>query len=32
VPKVKLSDYVIDFLVKQGISHNFEMIGGAIAP
>lgn len=27
---MKLSDYVIDFLVKQGVSHVFELIGGAI--
>ncbi|WP_274362513.1 thiamine pyrophosphate-binding protein [Paenibacillus thermotolerans] len=27
---MKLSDYVIDFLVKKGISHVFEMIGGGI--
>ncbi|MBJ6362724.1 thiamine pyrophosphate-binding protein [Paenibacillus sp. GCM10012307] len=28
---MKLSDYVIDFIGKQGVSHIFEMIGGAIA-
>jgi acetolactate synthase-1/2/3 large subunit len=27
---LKLSDYVIDFIVKQGVSHIFEFIGGAI--
>jgi acetolactate synthase-1/2/3 large subunit len=27
---MKLSDYVIDFLEKQGIQHVFELIGGAI--
>jgi len=27
---MKLSDYVIDFLVNQGIFHIFELIGGAI--
>lgn len=27
---MKLSDYVIDFLVNQGISHIFELTGGAI--
>lgn len=27
---MKLSDYVIDFIVKQGVSHIFEFIGGAI--
>jgi acetolactate synthase-1/2/3 large subunit len=27
---MKLSDYVIDFIVKQGVSHIFELIGGAI--
>jgi acetolactate synthase I/II/III large subunit len=27
---MKLSDYVIDFVVKQGVSHIFELIGGAI--
>jgi acetolactate synthase-1/2/3 large subunit len=27
---MKLSDYVIDFIVKQGISHIFEFVGGAI--
>lgn len=26
---MKLSDYVIDFLVKEGVSHVFELIGGA---
>lgn len=29
--KVKLSDYVISFIEKQGVSHIFEFIGGAIA-
>lgn len=28
---MKLSDYVIDFLAKQGVTHIFEIIGGAIA-
>lgn len=28
---MKLSDFVIDFIVKQGVSHIFEFIGGAIA-
>ncbi|NOU67946.1 thiamine pyrophosphate-binding protein [Paenibacillus sp. LMG 31461] len=28
---MKCSDYVIDFIQKQGASHVFEMIGGAIA-
>ncbi|MBP1995595.1 thiamine pyrophosphate-binding protein [Paenibacillus eucommiae] len=28
---MKLSDYVIEFIVKQGVSHIFEMVGGAIA-
>lgn len=28
---MKLSDYVIQFIVQQGVRHNFEMIGGAIA-
>lgn len=28
---MKVSDYVIDFLVENGASHVFEMIGGAIA-
>ncbi|TSK06126.1 MAG: thiamine pyrophosphate-binding protein [Geobacter sp.] len=27
---MKLSDYVIDFITKQGVSHIFEFIGGAI--
>ena len=27
---MKLSDYVIDFIVEQGVSHIFEFIGGAI--
>lgn len=27
---MKLSDYVIDFIVKQNVSHIFEFIGGAI--
>lgn len=27
---MKLSDYVIDFIVKEKVSHVFEMIGGAI--
>jgi acetolactate synthase I/II/III large subunit len=27
---IKLSDYVIDFIVKQGVSHIFELIGGMI--
>lgn len=27
---MKLSDYVIDFIVKQGVSHIFEFVGGAI--
>lgn len=27
---MKLSDYVIDFISKQGVSHIFEMTGGAI--
>lgn len=27
---MKLSDYVIDFLVNEGVSHVFELIGGAI--
>ena len=27
---MKLSDYVIDFIAKQGVSHIFEFIGGAI--
>jgi acetolactate synthase-1/2/3 large subunit len=27
---VKLSDYVIDFLAKQGIKHNFLVSGGAV--
>ncbi|WP_410511007.1 thiamine pyrophosphate-binding protein [Paenibacillus sp. BR2-3] len=27
---MKLSDYVIDFIVRQGVSHIFEMVGGAI--
>ena len=27
---MKLSDYVIDFLSKQGVAHIFEFIGGAI--
>lgn len=27
---MKLSDYVIDFIVKQGVAHIFEFIGGAI--
>lgn len=27
---MKLSDYVIDFIVKQGVSHVFEFVGGAI--
>ncbi|MTI85043.1 MAG: thiamine pyrophosphate-binding protein [Firmicutes bacterium] len=27
---MKLSDYVTDFLVKEGVSHVFELIGGAI--
>jgi acetolactate synthase-1/2/3 large subunit len=28
---MKLSDYVIDYLKKQGVDHIFEFIGGAIA-
>ncbi|CAM4332555.1 thiamine pyrophosphate-binding protein [Paenibacillus alkaliterrae] len=28
---MKLSDYVIDFIVRQGVTHLFEMVGGAIA-
>lgn len=28
---MKLSDYVIDVIVKEGVSHIYEMIGGAIA-
>ena len=27
---MKLSDYVIDFIARQGVSHIFEFIGGAI--
>lgn len=27
---MKLSDYVIDFIVRRGVSHVFEMVGGAI--
>jgi len=27
---MKLSDYVVDFIVKQGVSHIFEFVGGAI--
>ncbi len=27
---MKLSDYIIDFLFKEGVSHVFELIGGAI--
>lgn len=27
---MKLSDYVVDFLVKQGINHNFLVSGGAV--
>jgi len=27
---MKLSDYIIDFLVKEGVSHVFQLIGGAI--
>jgi acetolactate synthase-1/2/3 large subunit len=27
---LKLSDYVIDFIAKQGVAHIFEFIGGAI--
>jgi acetolactate synthase-1/2/3 large subunit len=27
---LKLSEYVIDFIVKQGVAHIFEMVGGAI--
>lgn len=27
---MKLSDYVIDFLAKQGIKHNFAVTGGAV--
>lgn len=27
---MKLSDYVVDFLVKEGVSHVFELSGGAI--
>lgn len=27
---MKLSDYVIDFIARQGVSHIFEMTGGAI--
>lgn len=27
---MKLSDYVVDFIAKQGVSHIFELIGGAI--
>lgn len=29
--RVKLSDYVIDFIADQGVQHIFEFIGGAIA-
>ena len=28
---MKASDYVIDYLVKQGVHHVFQVIGGAIA-
>ena len=28
---MKLSDYVIDFLVSEGITHVFEVVGGALA-
>jgi len=28
---MKLSDYVIDFLVKEGVTHIFEICGGALA-
>ncbi len=27
---MKLSDYVVDFIAKQGVAHIFEMIGGVI--
>lgn len=27
---MKLSDYVIDFISRQGVNHVFEFIGGAI--
>lgn len=27
---MKVSDYIIDFLVKEGVSHVFELIGGAV--
>lgn len=30
MPKVKLSDYVIGFLADKGVTHLFEVIGGAI--
>ena len=29
-PRVKLSDYVVDCLMAQGIKHGFFMIGGAL--
>ncbi len=29
---MKLSDYVIDFLVSEGVAHIFEVVGGALAP
>jgi acetolactate synthase-1/2/3 large subunit len=28
--KVKLADYVVDFIVKEGVHHIFELVGGAI--
>jgi acetolactate synthase-1/2/3 large subunit len=28
--KVKLADYVVDFIVKEGVHHIFELAGGAI--
>jgi acetolactate synthase-1/2/3 large subunit len=30
VKKLKLADYVIEFIVKEGVHHVFELIGGAI--
>ena len=27
---MKLSDYVVDFLVEQGVKHTFGITGGAI--
>ena len=27
---MKVSDYIIDFIVEEGVSHIFEFIGGAI--